>query len=74
MITANAKKSRSERRVTELDDDRYVVLVDGVRYVYEPEFSSVANAQEGVEGVSGDVENEKEEAGMDGEMDEEKTE
>ena len=50
------------------------MLVDGVRYVYEPEFASGANAQEGVEGVSGDVENEKEEAGMDGEMDEEKTE
>lgn len=26
----------SNRRVTELDDGRYVVLVDGVRYVYEP--------------------------------------
>jgi len=24
----------------ELEDDRYVVLVDGVRYVYEPEFAS----------------------------------
>ncbi len=28
----------SNRRVTELDDGRYVVLVDGVRYVYEPSF------------------------------------
>ena len=28
----------SNRRVTELDDGRYVVIVDGVRYVYEPGF------------------------------------
>lgn len=27
----------SNRRVTELDDGSYVVLVDGVRYVYEPD-------------------------------------